>query len=82
MSRIAMTADHHEGAADAAAIPLPRLSDVAAVQIHDFIAHVLDLFESRYGDQIHRYYEQRSQHNMTQPDLPFAGDDPGDDPPF
>ena len=26
-------------------IPMPRLSDDAVVQIHDFIHHVLDLFE-------------------------------------
>jgi hypothetical protein len=61
-----------------AAIPMPRLSDDAVVQIHDFIAHFLDLFEARYGDQIHRYYEDRSAHNIVGselvPDL--------DDPPF
>lgn len=61
-----------------AAIPMPRLSDDAAVQIHDFIAHFLDLFEARYGDQIHRYYEDRSAHNIVGaepiPDI--------DDPPF
>ena len=38
-------------------IPMPRLSDDAVVQIHDFIHHLLDLFEARYGDQIHRFYE-------------------------
>ena len=70
----AVSADHHD--ADAAAIPLPRLSDDAVVQIHDFIAHILDVFEARYGDQIHRYYDERSQHNMTAPDLPIGGDDP------
>lgn len=61
-----------------AAIPLPRLSDDAVVQIHDFIHHFLDLFEARYGDQIHRYYDDRSQHSLIrcQP-LPCI-----DDPPF
>ena len=39
-----------------ASIPMPRLSDDAVVQIHDFIHHILDLFEARYGDQIHRFY--------------------------
>ena len=57
---------------------MPRLSDDAVVQIHDFIAHFLDLFEARYGDQIHRYYDDRSAHNIIGsepvPDL--------DDPPF
>ena len=59
-------------------IPMPRLSDDAVVQIHNFIAHVLDLFEARYGDQIHRYYEDRSAYNILGsepiPDI--------DDPPF
>lgn len=57
---------------------MPRLSDDAVVQIHDFIAHFLDLFEARYGDQIHRYYEDRSHHNIVaarhSPDI--------NDPPF
>ncbi len=63
---------------DPAGIPMPRLSDDAVVQIHDFIEHFLDLFEARYGDQIHRYYDDRSAHNIVGsepvPDL--------DDPPF
>jgi len=71
-----MPVDLHEPAG--ADIPMPRLSDDAVVQIHDFIAHFLDLFEARYGDQIHRYYEDRSAHNIVDsepmPDL--------DDPPF
>ncbi len=71
-----MSADPHEPAS--ADIPMPRLSDDAVVQIHDFIAHFLDLFEARYGDQIHRYYEDRSAHNIVgsepMPDI--------DDPPF
>ena len=76
MITIAMPADHHDHAT--ADIPLPRLSDDAVVQIHDFIAHFLDLFEARYGDQIHRYYDDRSAHNMIRPDpLPST-----DDPPF
>ena len=71
-----MPADHHGPAT--ADIPLPRLSDDAVVQIHDFIHHLLDLFEARYGDQIHRYYDDRSAHNMIRPDpLPST-----DDPPF
>lgn len=59
-------------------IAMPTLSDDAVVQIHDFIHHFLDLFEARYGDQIHRYYDDRSAHNMIQLDtLPST-----DDPPF
>ena len=35
----------------------PRLSDEAVIQIHDFIHHALDLFESCYGQQIDRFYQ-------------------------
>jgi hypothetical protein len=58
-----MSADPNENGP--AAIPMPRLSDDAVVQIHNFIGHFLDLFEARYGDQIHRYYEDRSAHNIV-----------------
>jgi hypothetical protein len=69
-----LPADHHDHAT--APIPLPRLSDDAVVQIHNFIAHFLDLFEARYGDQIHRYYDDRSVHNMITPDASPNIDDP------
>lgn len=73
---MAMANDPQDLASDA--IPMPRLSDDAVIQIHDFIGHFLDLFEARYGDQIHRYYEDRSAHNIVGcepiPDI--------DDPPF
>jgi hypothetical protein len=59
-------------------ISLPSLSDEAVVEIQNFLYDVLDVFESRYGDQIHRYYEDRSQHNLTEP----ARNLPLDDPPF
>lgn len=73
---MAMAPDSHDhGSAD---IPMPRLSDDAVVQIHDFIGHFLDLFEARYGDQIHRYYEDRSAHRIEGPEqIPDL-----DDPPF
>jgi hypothetical protein len=57
---------------------LPPLSDEAVVEIHDFLHEVLTVFESRYGDQIHRYYDDRSQRNLIQPDRNL----PLDDPPF
>jgi len=57
-------------------IPMPTLSDDAVVQIHDFIYDFLDLFEARYGDQIHRYYDDHSAHNMIRPDMPPNIDDP------
>ena len=59
-----------------ATIPMPRLSDDAVMQIHDFIEHFLDLFEARYGDQIHRFYEDRSAHNMIDPEPKNGIDDP------
>ena len=66
---------HHHTTAD---IPMPRLSDDAVVQIHNFIEHFLDLFEARYGDQIQRFYEDRSGHNLIDP-----GTQPNiDEPPF
>jgi hypothetical protein len=52
----------------AGAIPMPRLSDDAVVQIHDFIHHVLDLFEARYGDQIQRFYQDLHSDNLLDPD--------------
>ena len=57
---------------------LPSLTDEAAVQILDFLHTVIDLFESRYAHQIHRYYDDRSQHNLLQPEQHM----PTDDPPF
>ena len=55
---------------------MPQLSDEAVVQIHDFIGHFLDLFEARYGDQIHRFYEDRSALNMINPEPTTSIDDP------
>jgi hypothetical protein len=57
-------------------LPMPRLSDDAAVQIHDFIHHVLDLFEARYGDQIHRFYEDLRGDCSIDPDSSQNLDDP------
>jgi hypothetical protein len=70
---IAMPTDTHGPASSG--IPMPTLSDYPVVQIHDFIAHVLDLFKARYGDQIHRYYD-RSAHNMIRPHTSPNIDDP------
>jgi hypothetical protein len=59
-------------------IPMPRLSDDAVIQIHDFIHHLLDLFEARYGDQIRRFYQDLCDDGLTEPDT-----NPNlDDPPF
>jgi len=57
-------------------IPMPRLSDDAVVQIHDFIHHVLDLFEARYGHQIHRFYEDLGGDSPIDSDSVLNLDDP------
>jgi hypothetical protein len=59
-------------------IPLRPLSDEAAVEILDFLQVFMTDFEIRYGDQIHRYYDERSRHNIVQV-IPNAT---ADDPPF
>ena len=59
-----------------ASIPMPRLSDDAVVQIHDFIHHVLDVFEAHYADQIRRFYEDLCGDCMTRPDITPTGADP------
>lgn len=56
--------------------PLPALSDEAAVQILEFLEIIVARFQSAYGDQIHRYYEQRAEHNLPAPSLPRTSDDP------
>ena len=56
--------------------PLPPLSDEAAVEILDFLHEVLTAFESRYSAQLHRYYEDRSRHNLIEPDRTLTTDDP------
>lgn len=58
------------------AISMPRLDDDAVIQIHDFIHHVLDLFEARYGDQIHRFYEDQCGDCSIDPDRGLNLDDP------
>ena len=59
-------------------IPLPQLSDEAVVEILDFLQVFTTDFENRYSGQIHRYYEDRSRHNIVQDN---SGENI-DDPPF
>jgi hypothetical protein len=61
-------------------IRLPPISDEAVIEIHDFLYDFIDLFESHYGAQIHRFYEDRSRHNLVHPDP--TSHTPDDDPPF
>jgi hypothetical protein len=59
-------------------IPLPALSDEAAVEILNFLEVTFQIFETHYAGQIHRFYESISQHNIVQ-QHPFMSTD---DPPF
>ncbi len=61
-------------------IRLPPLSDEAVVEIRDVLYDFIERFESHYGAQIHRFYEDRSAHNIVQ-HHPRAHP-PDDDPPF
>ena len=56
-------------------IALPPLSDQAAVDILEFLHNAVACFESRYFGQIQRYYFERSEHQMSQPDPPPWDDD-------
>lgn len=60
------------------AVPLPRLSDEAAVELYLFVEHVFLLIESRYADQIRRHFEDLDRHSLIAPDF----DSPPHDPPF
>ena len=57
-------------------ITLPTLSDEAVVEIRNFIEHVLDQFDSYYAAQVHRFYEDRAEHNMVRTTPPAATDPP------
>ena len=57
-------------------IPLPSLSDEAAVEIRDFLEVLTIDFECRYRNQIRRYYDQRSRHNIVQTHPAGSNDDP------
>ena len=56
-------------------IPLPPLSDDAAFEILEFLAAMSRIVETRYGDQIYRYYQTnnviRSPPSTTNQDEPF-----------
>ena len=59
-------------------IPLPMLSDEAAVEILNFLEATFQIFETRCAHQIYRYYASISQHNIEQC-TPYENID---DPPF
>ncbi|CAM3859482.1 hypothetical protein [Roseateles saccharophilus] len=57
-------------------IPLPRLSDEAAVELYLFVEHLFMLLESRYGDQIRRHFDDRDRHNLLDADPDRSANDP------
>jgi hypothetical protein len=75
MSTTTQTPDPDPDTLSISELPMPRLSDDAVVQIHDFLHHVFDLFEARYGDQIHRFYEGL-RGDFIDPDMTEGGADP------
>jgi hypothetical protein len=48
---------HDDGHDERARVTLPRLSDEAVIEIHDFIRQLTDRFEACYGQQIDRFYQ-------------------------
>jgi hypothetical protein len=57
-------------------MPMPPLSDEAAVEILDFLHVFMTEFENRYASQIRRYYEERSRYNRVQHASGETGDPP------
>ncbi len=56
-------------------IPLPPLSDEAAVEILDFLGAMFQIFETTYAKQIYRHYQAsniiRSHPSIGTDDEPF-----------
>jgi hypothetical protein len=57
-------------------VPLPRLSDEAAVELYLFVEHVFLLIEARYGGQIRRHFEDLSRDSLIDSDGFLNMDDP------
>jgi hypothetical protein len=47
----------------------PQLDDAAVVEIHAFLEDLMLRFESRYGPQMRRFYNERDRRNRTQYEL-------------
>ena len=66
---------HDDGHDERAGLTLPRLSDEAVIEIHDFIHQLLDRFESCYSQQIDRFYQSLYEDMRNDPldlgDSPF-----------
>lgn len=56
-------------------IALPPLSDQAAADILEFLHSAVECFESRYFDQVRRYYNERAERKMCDADPPPWDDD-------
>jgi hypothetical protein len=65
---------HDDGHDERARVTLPRLSDEAVIEIHDFIRQLVDRFESCYAQQIDRFYQ--SLYEDSQDDALDLGDWP------
>jgi|KBSSwiStaDraftv2_1062776.scaffolds.fasta_scaffold527669_1 hypothetical protein len=55
---------------------LPAISDESVVEILNLLHAFVVGFESFYGDQIRRYYDERSHANRMQPEPTGLLDDP------
>ena len=49
-------------------MPLPRLSDQAAVELYLFVEQLFLTIESRYADQIRRHFEDLDQYSLFDSD--------------
>lgn len=58
----------------------PDLDDDAVVEIHGFLEDLMNRFESRYGPQMRRFYDERDRRNRAQYELKLGL--PDDDLPF
>jgi hypothetical protein len=57
-------------------LPLPVLDDATAVMIYNFLCELVDRFDSRYGDQICRFYAQPQRDNNSPPPITHPDDTP------
>jgi len=54
-----------------------KLSDEAAVEIHEFLEVIAANFLSRYGQRIYRHYDKRTKHQFNS-DKPWEHPYPGE----
>ena len=57
-------------------IPQHEISDETVVEILDFLHLFMTDFENRYFAQIHRYYNDRSRHNILPDNTVVETNDP------